>query len=73
MPSLLGIWTYIRFVQKAEGLEKALISALRLVIDVPGHYTVCSGRNASGPICDFNDCETRQREEGNACLTFTRN
>jgi hypothetical protein len=60
-------------VQRTEGLEKAVITAFHSAIDLRGHYTVCSGQNTSEPILDLNDFESRQCEEGNACLTFTRN
>ena len=60
-------------VQKAEGLKEAIITVLRLAIDVRGHYTVCSEHNISEPVFEMNDFETLHSKAEKTWQTFTRN
>jgi hypothetical protein len=53
-------------VHKTEELENAVRVAIALAVNVPGHYTVCCGQNASEPILDLDFFEIR---EENVCLT----
>jgi hypothetical protein len=60
------------YVQRAEGLEKAIRTAFALAVREPGHYTVCAGPNASEPILDLDYLDAVEIEE-EACQKTTVN
>ena len=59
-------------VHKGNELEKAVRAAISLAVHVPGHYSVCVGKNASDPILDLDYLGVGETEE-EPCQKITVN